>query len=228
MALLDDPDPGVRVRALRLVGETGRRDLAPAVLPALGEEDEAVRFAAAWSARLLGAGGRAAETLDGLAAEGGDHAAAAVDVRLATAPADEARAWLRRWTGREPVRQVAALGAAGDRSIIPWLIDRMRSPETALEAGDAFRDLFAIDFDATDLFTEVPAELGPDFASLDDGPVPFADRAAAFWDGGRGRPPPEDRPSLRQIGLRALRTAAASPGQRLGAWRRTRDYPAWS
>ena len=84
--LIDDPDPAVHVRALRLVGELGRRDLEPALDAAFGEADEAARFRAAWSACLIGAGARAAPVLDDLAEAGGRFAAPAADVRLATAP----------------------------------------------------------------------------------------------------------------------------------------------
>jgi len=226
--LIDDPDPAVHVRALRLVGELGRRDLEPALDAAFGEADEAARFRAAWSAGLIGAGGRAAPVLDDLAEAGGRFAALAADVRLATAPGEEARAWLQRWIAREPVALIAGLGVPGDRGLVPWLIGRMRSPETAFDAGAAFRDLFAIDFDSTDLFTEAPESLGPGFAELDDLPLPVADRIEAWWNDGRGPLPPENRPSLRQRALRALRAAAADPGRPLANWRQTRRFPAWS
>ena len=227
-ALLGDRDPTVRARALRLVGELGRRDAAPALQAAFGDADEAARFWAAWSACLVGDRGRAAPVLDGLAEAGGRFAAAAVATRLATAPAEEARSWLRRWIGRDPVPLVAELGAAGDRGLVPWLIGRMRTPATAFDAGAAFRDLFAIDFDSTDLFTEAPETLGPGFAAVEEHPLPVADRIEAWWDEGRGRFAAEDRPSMRQLGLGALRAAAADPGRPLAAWRRTRRYPAWS
>jgi len=227
-ALLGDRDPTVRARALRLVGELGRRDAAPALQAAFGDADEAARFWAAWSACLVGDRGRAAPVLDGLAEAGGRFAAAAVATRLATAPAEEARSWLRRWIARDPVPLVAELGAAGDRGLVPWLIGRMRTPATAFDAGAAFRDLFAIDFDSTDLFTEAPETLGPGFAAVEEHPLPVGDRIEAWWDEGRGRFAAEDRPSMRQLGLGALRAAAADPGRPLADWRRTRRYPAWS
>jgi uncharacterized protein (TIGR02270 family) len=227
-ALIEDPDRSVHTRALRLVGELGRRDLTPVLGAALGEADEAARYQAACSACLVGARDLAAPALDRLAEEGGAFAADAAAVRLATAPAEEARAWLRRWTSREPVTLVDQLGVPRDRAIVPWLIVRMRVPGTAFEAGAAFRDLFAIDFDATDLFTEVPESLGPAFADVETVPLPIADRIEAWWDDGRGTWPLEDRPSLRQLSMRALRAAAAEPGHPLANWRRTRDFPAWS
>jgi uncharacterized protein (TIGR02270 family) len=227
--LLADPDAAVRVRALRLVGELGRRDLGPALQRAFVEGGEAERFRAAWSACLAGAGRAACPVLDRIVAEGGPLAGPAVAIRLVATPTEEGRAWLAALMGRGAVAGavIAEVGMLGDRAAVPWLIRRMRAPETAFAAGAAFRDLFEIDFDDTDLFTEDPAALGPGFADLEDRPLPVADRVKAWWNEGRGPLPEETRPSLRQLALRALRAAAATPGRPLADWRRTRAFPAW-
>src|SRR5262249_19000846 len=51
---LGDDDAAVRTRAARTAGEVGRRDLLPQLVALIKEENELVRFWAAWSAALLG------------------------------------------------------------------------------------------------------------------------------------------------------------------------------
>jgi len=51
---LTDSAPLLKARALRAVGELGRRDLLPFIKTMINEENENCRFFAAWSASLLG------------------------------------------------------------------------------------------------------------------------------------------------------------------------------
>ncbi|WP_290743017.1 HEAT repeat domain-containing protein [Amaricoccus sp.] len=228
-ALLADPDPAVRGRALRLAGELGRADLAPAVAEALGDPDPDVRWRAARAACLLGLRPQATAEVERLAARDGPRRAEAVELRLVAWPRPEAVAWARAELSRRPddALLVEAVGAIGERAAVPWLIERMHDPALAHAAGAAFRDLFAVDFDATDVFAADPAALGPAFADAEE-PVPVAERARAWWERTRGAPDAPPFLPMRQARLGALRAAAAAPGAPLADWRRTRPYPAWS
>ena len=54
LAALSNPDPLLKARALRAVGQLGRTDLLPLLQKNLTAEDNKWRFAAAWSATLCG------------------------------------------------------------------------------------------------------------------------------------------------------------------------------
>ncbi|MEM6676352.1 MAG: HEAT repeat domain-containing protein [Pseudomonadota bacterium] len=231
--LLEDPDEAVRLRALRLVGETGRVDCLDAVETALTEDAPAVRMEAAWSAVLLGTGEPARPVLEAQVLDEtfpDDRRLAAIDLRLLAGDGEERRRWLGTLLKREDAlaeMALAAAGGPGERDILPWLLRQMTIPEKAAAAGRAFRDLFAIDFNDTDLFTEDASRLGPSFADREDTPLPDAARIKAWLDDGGAAPEEETEPSMRQLRLRALRAAAASPAAPLENWRRSRLHPAW-
>lgn len=218
--LLDDPDAVARARAARLAGELGRADALPILLVRLEEG-----IWPAWSAARL-AHPTAGRVLFDRAASLGDgkEAGIALDMALiAGGPA--AREALTDLLGRPDTHLLALsrLGVLGERSILPWLVERMRQPETAEAAGFAFRDLFPIDVHDTDLFTSDPSRLGPAFEHLDPAMLPIADRFAAF------RTTDPDRPflSMRAAMLEVLRQGLAAPTRPLGRWRHRRRYPAW-
>ena len=60
---------------------------------------------------------------------------------------------------------VRGIGMLGDRSVLPWLIERMREPQGG-GGGSARRswELFPEAREETKLFTVDPGELGPAFA----------------------------------------------------------------
>jgi hypothetical protein len=59
---------------------------------------------------------------------------------------------------------VRGLGMLGDRSVLVWLIERMREPPVAVAAVAAFLELFPEAREETKLFSVDPEELGPGFA----------------------------------------------------------------
>lgn len=225
-ALLADPDPGVRARGARLAGEIGRVDALP-LLREASEDPEEDRLWPAWAAARLGDPAGAATLVAVVAERPGDpRAGQALDLAVA-ALGEGARGAVTTLLGRPGTHLLALsrLGALGDRSILPWLVERMRQPETSEAAGSAFRDLFAVDVNVTDLFTDDPATLGPAFASLDPAPLPVADRVAR-WPG----PAPQEAPFVSQRArmLAALRAGVAEPGRPLATWRHRHRYPAWT
>src|SRR5262249_52827145 len=70
---LTDPDPRVKARALRAVGELGLLDYHRTVSRLLAAADPRVRFWAAWSGTLLGDDREAVETLQAMAGEKGPY-----------------------------------------------------------------------------------------------------------------------------------------------------------
>ena len=151
----------------------------------------------------------------------------AIELRLLTTPGKAGREWLRSRLDQPALRvaATAAIGLFGDVAVMPWLIARMREPALAEASGLALRDLFEVDFNDLALFTADPAELGPDFSGA--GPLPLADRVAAWWDEGRGGKAHREFRSMRRLRLDASRAALATPEAPLADWRQTRRYPAW-
>lgn len=227
--LVSHPDAAVRRRAVRLAGGLRRRDLLPAVLASLDGETAKERLAAAFAACLLGEARSAHPVIDKILATGTDQAEAAIEIRLLTTPPKAAKAWLQTRLGQPQLRvaATASLGLFGDSSVMPWLIEKMREPELVFAAGLAMRDLFEVDFNDTNLFMIDPADLGKAFESLNDSPLPVADRVASWWDEGRGGRGHRPFHSMRRLRLDALRAALAATDTPLANWRRTRRFPAW-
>lgn len=227
--LLLDRNETVRKRAIKHAGAMKRIDLLPQVSESLAAEDKELRLAAATAICLLGEGRLAHPVLGKLARSSPEIAAAAVDIRLLSTPAVEAKKWLQERLDQKVLQPgaVAAIGVFGNRSIMPWLIAKMRDPHTAFAAGLALRDLFEVDFNDTDLFTIDPASLGKDFEHLEDVTLPIADHVERWWDNGKG---PENHPlflSMRRLKLDAIRRSLSSKEILLEDWRRTRPFPAW-
>lgn len=226
--LILSTNSGVRLRAIRLAGALMRRDLLPRIIPALESEGEEERLEASISACLLREAHIAYPVLDKLVLGRPDIAATAFDIRILSTPVGGAKKWLQECLNQKPLRAaaIAAVGLLEDKSIMPWLIEKMRDPETVFSAGLALRDLFDVDFNDTDLFTIDPAMLGKGFEALEDLALPIASRVEAWWD--QGRRPASDPQflSMRRQRLQALRDALSSH-QTLADWRRSRRFPAW-
>jgi uncharacterized protein (TIGR02270 family) len=183
-------DPRLRARALRAVGELGRADLLPELRRELRSEDEGCRFAAAWSAALLGEQA-AAQTLWELASQGGPFAARASDIAMRRMDPAMAYTWLHALASAPtaapgpPRAALAGAAALGDPAIVPWLIERAGAPESARAAGAAFSILTGVDLRAHKLAARPPPGSGPsddpgdDRAAMDpDEGIPWPDAAA--------------------------------------------------
>jgi uncharacterized protein (TIGR02270 family) len=227
--LIEDADVGVRRASMRLAAALKRRDVLPVVLAALRGNAEDERLTAACAACLLGDPAASYPTLDRLVRADVTTAGAAIEMRLLATPASQAKRWLQERLEQPSLRvaAVAAIGIVGGQSILPWLIEKMRNPALAHAAGLALRDLFEVDFNDTDLFVTDPGLLGEEFATVEDWPLPVADRVTAWWDEGRGPKGHEKFRSMRRQRLDAFRAALSTPDIVLANWRRTRQYPAW-
>ncbi|TGS65796.1 hypothetical protein EN817_26085 [Mesorhizobium sp. M3A.F.Ca.ET.174.01.1.1] len=219
----------VRIRALWLAGALRRRDLLPLATERLAADQPRERLAASLATCLLGAGRMALPVLDELLASANFLPGEIFDIRLLASAETSAKTWLQKCLNQPSLRQpaLAAIGMLGDRMIAPWLIERMREPQCAFAAGLAWRDLFDVDFNDTNVFTVDPASLGEQFANIEESPLPSADRANAWWDEGRGPDRHKAFRSMRKQRLIAIRASFDNPDLPLANWRRTQHFPAW-
>jgi len=131
-------EPLLKAHALKAVGELGRIDLLPAVKAHFGDENLTCRFAAAWSAALLGDAG-AVPVLRSFAEQGGIDAEDAADLALRLMDIHSALAWQRSLSNASETHRMAVIGAGviGDPVLIPRLIEQMALLESARVAGEA-------------------------------------------------------------------------------------------
>ncbi len=194
-AAIDDPDPGLRPRALRAAGQLRRNDLREVVHEHLTDDDPACRFSAAWAAVLLGDRGQGLAQLFTVAADlvsPWQAPALQLAARLLTSPA--AQAWFRDLSAAPAWLRllITAIGVHGDASYVPWLIERMETPELARVAGEAFSMITGADLAYDDLESDRPEgfESGPtenpedEDVALDpdeDLPWPAPDLIVRWW-----------------------------------------------
>ncbi|ESX04831.1 hypothetical protein X769_12055 [Mesorhizobium sp. LSJC268A00] len=227
--LLTDRDAEVRRRALKLAGALRRRDVVGEVAACLQARGADERLEAAVAACLLGEARLAQPVLDKMLVSHPKLAGAAMEIRLLTTPSIAAQSWWQQFASSPATRQVAVAtsGLLGDKTIVPWLIEKMQSPELAYAAGLALRDLIEIDFNDTDVFVTDAAKLGPEFETIEATPLPSASQAQAWWDNGRGPARFEKFQSMRRLKVDAIRGALANAEIALTNWRRSQPIPAW-
>ena len=199
---IDDPDPGLKTRALRAAGETGRRDLLAALLQGqLRHNDAACAFWAAWSAVLLGDRGAGVASLKNIALTEGPFSTRAIQLLLRVLDSGDAADWLKALSRAPGRRRDLIIGCAirGDVAYVPWLIQQMtETPEWARVAGEAFSMITGADLAYEDLDADQPDgfEAGPTEAPADedvnmdpdeDLPWPKPARIQAWWDANLGR-----------------------------------------
>jgi uncharacterized protein (TIGR02270 family) len=198
-AIIDD-DPLLQARALRAVGELGRKDLLPVLRQQLRVKDDAYRFWAAWSAVLLGDRGNGLELLKLAVASESAFRESALQLALWVMDGASAREWLKGLV-QYPDRLrdvVIGTGITGDPMYIPWLIKQMKTPALARIAGEAFTLITGVNIAYEDLEGERPEgfETGPtenpedeDVAMDPDEDLPWPDprKIQSWWDTNKGR-----------------------------------------
>lgn len=154
----------LRARALKAVGELGRKDLLGAVKANLQAEDESVRYWAAWSGALLGEP-VAIPVLQRLVQSGHPCREEACALALRRVAVPEGQAWLKILGSTPNTLRLAvqAAGVIGDPTTVPWLIEQMRHPDLARVAGESFTLITGIDLAYDDLDMDQPEgfEAGP-------------------------------------------------------------------
>lgn len=181
-------------RALRIVGELKRRDLAPALVMAMEAQDPSCHFWANWSSVLLG-DRSSIDNLQAYTLQPGPYQSSAINLAFRALPVEEGRAWINRLAqSPESARPVIkATAALADPHAVNWLIGQMRVPSLTRLAGEAFTTITGIDLeewnlaldDLPDLDEHLPNE-DPDDTNVDmdeDEHLPFPDVAkiAAVW-----------------------------------------------
>ena len=191
--LLRHADPLVRSRALRAAGELGRTDTRYEVEASLEHEDPECRFWAAWSGVLLGDRELSGRMVGRFAVEGGAHAREAADLVARSLPPAQGLGWCRYLAAQGAHRlAVIAAGAAGDPSLVPWLLETMAVAELARPAGEAFSAITGMDLEEHGMEAEPPEdfEAGPTEDAEDEDvemdpdenlPWPHAQRLAEWW-----------------------------------------------
>jgi uncharacterized protein (TIGR02270 family) len=143
----EDPDPLVRARSLRALGELGRAELVRLCHAALRDEHSGCRFWAAWSAVLLGERGRALELTADIALPEGPFRRYALQLALSAMDVATAHELLTR-LGRGMESDsllVWGAGIVGDPAYVPWLLRLMNSEPHARRAGESFALLSGTD-----------------------------------------------------------------------------------
>ena len=154
----------LRARALKAVGELGRKDLLKAVKENLGAEDGQVRYWAAWSGALLGEPA-AVSVLRQFVESGHPRREQACAMALQRMSVQEGQTWLKSLANDPGTLRLAvqAAGVIGDPTNIPWLVQQMANPIIARVAGESFSFITGIDLAYDDLDTDKPEgfEAGP-------------------------------------------------------------------
>lgn len=197
VALTSD-DALLQARALRAVGQLGRIDLLPILQSHLDSDDTLCRYAAAWSATLLGDLGAIA-VLKAIAQSDVPHREDAAKMALRCLDLAAAHGWRQALAQEQETMRLAIIGAGviGDPASIPWLIDHMAIPELARVAGEAFTMITGVDIAYEDLEGEWPEgfEAGPtedpedenvEMDSDEDLPWPEPELIGRWWHTHRG------------------------------------------
>jgi len=152
---LRSDDLRLRARALRAVGECQRWDLHAELDDALQSDDPTCRYAAGWSAVVLGRP-QGASTLWDVATSGGPFAEGATSMAVRRlAPADAA-ARLCELHGSNPRAAITGAASAGTSASLPGLLDALTEPTTARLATQAIHHITGLDLDAGELEGSAP------------------------------------------------------------------------
>lgn len=154
----------LRARALKAIGELGRKDLLGSVKENLKAEDDQVRYWAAWSGALLGEQA-AIPTLQRFVDRAGPQREQACAMALRRMSVEQGQAWLKTLASAPDTLRLAVHAASviGDPANIPWVMQQMALPQMARVAGESFTFITGIDLAYDDLDTDKPEgfESGP-------------------------------------------------------------------
>lgn len=187
-------EPQLRARALRAVGELGRRDLLAVCVNAFLDEDPACCFWSAWSAALLGDRGNALKVLESFALMSNAFRERALRLLLKVLDLPNAQQLLKS-VAHDPTNKrllIQGAGIAGDAQYLPWLIAQMDDDKFARLAGESFSMITGLDLAYLDLERKPPenVEAGPTENAedenvemdLDDSlPCPDAVKIQVWW-----------------------------------------------
>ena len=193
-----DKNPLLKARALKAVGELGRKDILPFISTFMDDKNDHCRFWASWSACLLG-DADAVSVLKSFS-ESPPHREEAVKIAMRRMDISSAHNWRKEFVQNPGAIRLALIGAGviGDPVLIPWIIDQMTIPELARVAGESFTMITGIDIAYEDLEGEWPEgfEAGPTEEPEDedvemdpdeDLPWPEPQLVKDWWNKNKGR-----------------------------------------
>ncbi|MBW2739286.1 MAG: TIGR02270 family protein [Deltaproteobacteria bacterium] len=196
---LSDSDSVLRARALRAVGELGRKDLLPILKDHIDEDDEHCRFFAAWSAAVLG-DASTVPILRNIAEGEKRYAENACCMAVRLLHLSDAHVWVQELFKNPNLQRLAVTGygVIGDPMAVAWLIQMMEVEELARVAGESFTMITGVDLAYEDLEGEWPEgfEAGPTESPEDedvemdpdeDLPWPEPELIAGWWDKNKGK-----------------------------------------
>lgn len=179
--------PALKARALKAAGELGRIDLLPILVENLLHEDEKCRFFAAWSAALLGSR-NALPALQSIAISSAQYQEEALKMSFRIMEVQAALEWHAELAANPKTTRLAVIGAGiiGDSSLVPWLIEQMKTVALARVAGEEFTMVTGVD-----IFRDGLKGKRPD--GFDSGPTddPDDDTVEKDADGDLRWPDPE-------------------------------------
>ncbi|KAI5916446.1 TIGR02270 family protein [Thauera sp. 2A1] len=193
-AALEHLDSPLRARALRTLGDLGKRDTLASVRDSLEDENEGCRFWAARSAVLLGDRESALARLASVCQAPGPQRERAMHLTLRAMDVPRAHELLKLFARElKDIRPlIQGAGIAGDPHYVPWLIRHMDDLKLARLAGESFTFITGLDLAYLNLDRRRPegVEFGPndnpedDDVSMDpDDSLPWPDRQkiTAWW-----------------------------------------------
>ena len=157
-------DARVRKAAAKAAFELGSVEVAPELVPLLGDESADVRFHAARAlARFRCARGRVRRALLALI-DGGEFPIGNAVATLASLDPDAVRTLFVGWATHAGSRRlaIAAADALGDPALLPELIPWMDDDALARAAGEAFRGITGEDLVDAKLARKRPARVATD------------------------------------------------------------------
>jgi uncharacterized protein (TIGR02270 family) len=207
---LEDEDPLVRRRAMKAVGEMGESSFLPQLRRAMLSKDEAERFQAAWSGCLLGDGSFTSELCLQALAPSADAEQACLLAMRSMKHEDSFR-WLAAFSkaGGEIRVLVKGMGASGDASHVPVLLEKMVEAPLARVAGESLTFITGLDLAEAELEGNAPEgyEAGPNDDPEDENvardpdeglPWPLATEVASWWRSSQAGHPVDGRTFLGQ------------------------------
>lgn len=189
-----DPFPLLSVRALRAYGELGKSiRLNPFELREnLSDNDDGIHFSTAWSAAMSG-NLDGVEVLKKFVTPDSTYNEKALSLAMRRMEPAAALVWQKELESNGTLRlAVIGAGIIGEPVLVPWLIDRMKTPELARVAGEAFTMITGIDNELKEMQGEQPEDFnaGPNNDPHDDNvaidadgnlPWPNAELMADWW-----------------------------------------------
>lgn len=180
-------------RALRLIGELGRVDLASALKLARDAEQDDVRFWSNRSTVLLG-DRTALENIRPFVFAEGRYQERAIDIGFRSLGVEQGQQWIKQLAEDETQQRavIKATGVLADPQAIDWLIAKMEQPGFARLAAEAFTSITGIDLEQNQLTAEATDELPlqpnddpeDDDVALDEDenlPWPDVDKIKTIW-----------------------------------------------